>query len=258
MSLFDVCALLVAGFAASAVNAVAGGGSLITFPTLLAIGLPPISANVTNALAVAPGYFASVYGSRTDLVAVADRRGRGELLRLLPTAVVGTAIGCTLLLATPARAFELIVPFLILGAAAALAFQQRLRSLVGHPHDMSARRQRLALHAVVGLGALYGGYFNAGLGVMLVALLALVLDETLAHVTALKNATSAVVGVGTVVVYSIFGPVNWAAVAVLIPATALGGYAGARLARRLPAATLRIAIVTVGVVVGVILLWRAL
>ena len=91
MSLFDVCALLLAGFAASAVNAVAGGGSLITFPTLLAIGLPPVSANVTNALAVAPGYFASVYGSRTDLAEVADRRGRGELLRLLPTALVGTA-----------------------------------------------------------------------------------------------------------------------------------------------------------------------
>ncbi len=111
---------------------------------------------------------------------------------------------------------------------------------------------------MVGLGAMYGGYFNAALGVMLVALLALVLDETLAHLTALKNAVSAVVGVGTVVAFSIFGPVNWAAVAVLIPATALGGYAGARLARRLPAATLRIAIVTVGVIVGVILALRAL
>ncbi len=94
MSPFDACALLLAGFAASAVNAVAGGGSLITFPTLLAIGLPPVSATVTNSLAVAPGYMASVYGSRTDLAAVADRRGRGELVRLLPTAAVGTAIGC--------------------------------------------------------------------------------------------------------------------------------------------------------------------
>ena len=103
---------------------------------------------------------------------------------------------------------------------------------------------------MVGLGAVYGGYFGAALGVMLVAALGLVLDETLAHVTALKNAISAVVGVGTVVAFAIFGPVNWAAVAVLIPATVLGGYAGARLARRLPAATLRIAIVTVGVVVG--------
>jgi uncharacterized protein len=257
MSLIDACALLLAGFAASAVNAVAGGGSLITFPTLLAIGLPPVSANVTNSVAVAPGYIASVYGSRTDLAEVAGRRGRAELFRLLPTAVLGTAVGCALLLATPARAFEIIVPFLVLGAAAALAFQQRLRALVGHPRDLSPRRQRFALHAMVGAGAVYGGYFGAALGVMLVAALALVLDETLAHVTALKNAISAVVGVATVVAFAIFGPVDWAAVAVLIPATVVGGYAGARLARRLPATTLRIAIVTVGVVVGVVLLLRA-
>jgi uncharacterized membrane protein YfcA len=121
MTLIDVCALLLAGFAASVVNAVAGGGSLITFPTLVAIGLPPVPANVTNSLAVSPGYVASAYGSRSELVDLARRRGRRELLSLLPTAVVGTAVGCAVLLATPARAFELIVPFLVLGAAAVLA-----------------------------------------------------------------------------------------------------------------------------------------
>jgi len=258
MTLFDACALLLAGFAASAVNAVAGGGSLITFPTLVAIGLSPVAANVTNSLAVAPGYVASVYGSRADLMDVGARRGRRELVGLLPTAVTGTAVGCAVLLVTPARAFELIVPFLVLGATAVLAFQQRLRALVGHPRDLSPRQQRIALHATVGLGAVYGGYFGAALGVMLVAALGLVLDETLAHVTALKNAISAVVGVGTVVAFAAFGPVDWAAVAVLVPATVVGGYAGARLAGRLPAATLRITIVTVGIVVGLVLLARAL
>jgi uncharacterized membrane protein YfcA len=258
MTLIDIGALLLAGFAASAVNAVAGGGSLITFPTLLAIGLPPVAANVTNSLAVSPGYVASVYGSRTDLAALAARRGWRDLIALLPTVVVGTAIGCALLLATPARAFELIVPFLVLGAAAVLAFQSRLRALVGHPRDLSRRRQRLILHATVGLGAVYGGYFGAALGVMLVAALGLVLDETLANVTALKNAISAVVGVGTVVAFAIFGPVDWAAVAVLVPATIIGGYVGARLARRLPANVLRVLIVVVGTVVGIVLLIRAI
>jgi uncharacterized membrane protein YfcA len=258
MTPFDACVLLLAGFAASAVNAVAGGGSLITFPTLVAIGLPAVAANVTNSLAVSPGYVASVVGSRSDLADVARRRGRGELLRLLPTAALGTAIGCFLLLATPERAFELIVPFLVLGAAVVLAFQQRLRSVVGHPRDTSPQRQRVLLHAMVLAGAIYGGYFGAALGVMLVAGLGLVLDESLANITALKNAISAVVGLGTVIAFAVFGPVNWAAVAVLAPATILGGYAGARLARRLPPRILRAVIVTAGLVVGVILLVRAL
>lgn len=108
------------------------------------------------------------------------------------------------------------------------------------------------------LGAVYGGYFGAALGVMLVAALGLVLDETLANINALKNAISAVVGLGTVVAFALFGPVNWAAVAILIPATIAGGYAGARLARRLPATVLRAVIVLAGVVVGVVLLLRAL
>jgi uncharacterized membrane protein YfcA len=254
MNVIDAAALLAAGFAAGTVNAVAGGGSLITFPTLVAIGLAPVPANVTNSIAVTPGYLASVVGSRVDLAALAARR---NLLPLIPAAVLGTAVGCTLLLATPARAFELVVPFLVLGATAVLALQQRLRGVVGHPREMSERRRQVALHLMVGLGAAYGGYFGAALGIMLVAALGLVLDETLARVNALKNAVSAVVAVGTVVAFGLFGPVNWAAVAVVAPASMVGGYTGARLARRLPAAVLRAAIVAAGLIVGLVLLWRA-
>ena len=257
MDLIDAGALLAAGLAAGTVNAVAGGGSLITFPTLVAIGLPPVPANVTNSIAVCPGYLASVFGSRADLVSLAAARGRRALLYLLPTAILGTAAGWALLLATPARAFELVVPFLVLGAAAALAFQKRLREVVGHPRHMSRRRRGLMLHGTVALGAVYGGYFGAALGVMLVAALGLVLDESLARINALKNAISAVVGLATVAAFAVFGPVNWAAVAVLAPATLVGGYTGARLARRLPADALRAAIVAIGVIVGVILLIRA-
>lgn len=257
MEQIDAAALLAAGLAAGAVNAIAGGGSLITFPALLGVGLAPVPANVTNSLAVSPGYFASVYGSRTELAALAHTHGRRLLWTLLPTVIVGATIGCVVLLVTPARAFELVVPFLVLGAAAVLAFQDRLRSLIGRPHDISPARRTAMLHVMTGLGAVYGGYFGAALGVMLVAALGLVLGDTLLRVNALKNAISAVVGLVTVLAFAVFGPVDWVAVAVLAPATVAGGYAGARLARRLPARALRAGIVGVGVAVGTVLLIRA-
>jgi uncharacterized membrane protein YfcA len=245
----QVALLLGAGLAAGTVNAIAGGGSLVTFPALLAVGLPAKPANFTNSVAVFPGYVASVYGSRHDL---------SPEHSTLPTAAVGSVAGCLLLIATPAGAFQLIVPFLVLGAALVLAFQERLRRVVGHPHEMSGRRRAIALHTMVGLGAVYGGYFGAALGVMLVAGLGLVLDERLARINARKNLISAVVGLVTVVVFAIVGTVDWVAVAVLAPATVTGGYLGARLARRLPAPVLRALIVGFGLVVGVYLLVRAI
>jgi uncharacterized membrane protein YfcA len=209
-------------------------------------------------MAVSPGYVASVFGSRTDLADLARRRGRRWLLLLLPTSVVGTAVGSTLLLVTPRRVFDVVVPFLVLGATAVLAFQQRLRAMVGHSRDMAERRRTVALHAVVLLASVYGGYFTAALGVMLVAALGLVLEESLPHVTALKNAISAVTGVTATLAFALFGPVDWVALAALVPATVAGGYAGSRLVTRLSARVLRVLIVAIGTVVGVALLIRAL
>ncbi|GAB3507325.1 sulfite exporter TauE/SafE family protein [Phytohabitans suffuscus] len=239
----------MAGLGAGTVNAIAGGGSLITFPALIAAGLAPVPANVTNSVAVSPGYVGSVVGSRADLP-------RERVRALVPIAVLGGFAGCALLLATPQRAFEVVVPFLVLGAAAVLAFQDRLRRLVGHPRHMAPRRHTAALYALTAAGGVYGGYFGAALGVMLVAGLALLLDERLARINALKNLLSAVIGAATVVAYAAFGPVDWVGVAVIAPATLLGGYAGSRLARRLPSAVLKAVIVTVATVVGLVLLWR--
>ncbi|SBT48879.1 sulfite exporter TauE/SafE family protein [Micromonospora narathiwatensis] len=252
MNLSDAALLVAAGLAAGTVNAVAGGGSLITFPALIATGLPPVPANVTNSVSVFPGYVASVAGSRMDLP-----RGR-QLWSLLPTTIAGTIVGCLLLLATPARAFEMVVPFLVLGATAVLAFQDPLRRLVGHPADLSPRRRTVAVQSMVALGSVYGGYFGAALGVMLVAGLALVLDTTLARVSAVKNLLSAAVGLTTLVVFALFGPVDWASAVVVAPATVAGGYLGARLVRRLPAMVLKTVIVVFGTAIGLYLLWRAL
>jgi uncharacterized protein len=256
MDLTSGALLGAAGLAAGIVNAFAGGGSLITFPALLATGLPPLNANVTNSVAVFPGYAASVYGSRTDLADLASTQP-GRLWALIPTATVGSAIGCALLLLTPARAFEIVVPFLVLGAAAVLAYQDRLRALVGHPHELPPRRRIVALHGMVAAGAVYGGYFGAAMGVMMVAALGLVLADTLARINALKNSISATVGFVTVLAFAIFGPVAWIEVAVIAPASLLGGYAGARLARRLPTPVLRVLIVSFAVVVGLVLLLQA-
>src|SRR5215475_2965330 len=243
--------LLVAGLVAGTINAIAGGGSLVTFPALLAVGLSQKAANVTNSIAVAPGYLAALWGSRADLPQ------RRRLVTLLPTAVVGAALGCALLLATPSSTFKVIVPFLVLAAAAVLAFQRQLRGLIGHAHEMTPRRRYAMLYGLVGLGAVYGGYFGAALGVMLVAGLGLVLDEPLNRVNALKNAISTAVGCTTVVYFALFAPVDWVDVAILAPATIVGGYVGARLARRLPEPVLRTVIVTLGFAVGIMLLVEA-
>jgi uncharacterized membrane protein YfcA len=252
MDLSHLLLLVVAGVAAGAVNAIAGGGSLITFPSLIAVGLPPVAANVTNSVAVCPGYVSSVVGSRADLAGQARR-----LRRIVPSCLAGSVVGCALLLLTPARAFELVVPFLVLAAAATLAFQDRLRGLVGHPRALSPRRQAVTLQAVVFVGAIYGGYFGAALGVMYVAALALILDEPLNRINALKNVLSTAVGLVTIVIFAIFGPVHWGAALTLAPATIVGGYVGARLARRLPAGVLKVLIVGFGTAIGLFLLYRA-
>lgn len=253
MDLSEVALLLAAGLAAGAVNAVAGGGSLVTFPALLAIGLSPVAANVTNSVAVSPGYLASVVGSRPEL----SGQGR-RVRRLVVAAVVGTGAGSALLLLSPERAFELVVPFLVLGATALLAFQDPLRRLVGHPHRMSPARANVSLYAMVGVAGVYGGYFRPALGVILIAVLALVLADTMSRLNALKNVAQAVIGVATVAIFAVFGPVDWLSVAVLAPTTIIGGYAGARFAPKLPDAVWKVSIVTFGTVVGIILLIRAI
>ena len=240
--------LLVAGLLAGAVNAVAGGGSLLVFPALLAVGFPPLAANVTNSVAQWPGYLGIVAGARTDL-----RGQRGRVARTAVVAVAGSAIGCMLLLVLPGSVFDAIVPALVLLAAVLMALQPRLKRWIGPPAP-GAPDRLVALLPAVFLASVYGGYFGGALGVILVVTLSLFAHDGLVRLNALKGLLSLVIATVTVVIFSIGAPVDWLAVAVLAPTTLIGGYLGARLARRLPENVLRWAVVLIAVAVGVALL----
>ncbi|HLU30471.1 MAG TPA: sulfite exporter TauE/SafE family protein [Acidimicrobiia bacterium] len=246
MMLLQVSGLLLAGLVAGGLNAVAGGGSLVTYPTLIAVGVPPLHANATNGIAVAPAYAAASFGSRNDLL-------KRRALSVVPTALVASVCGTLLLLNTSHAVFEALVPFLVLAATLLMAVgpwvNRKVTALNGgrdlHP---------VALHAGVGLGCLYGAYFNAALGLVLLAVIGMSLNERLVRVGALKNFCTFIVGVVTSIVYGVFADVAWWAIGVLVPATFLGGFLGARVFQRLPERPLRLAIIVYGLILSVILM----
>ncbi len=237
-----------AGLLAGGVNAIAGGGSLISFPALLAAGYPAVTANVTNTVALFPGYAGSVAGGRLEL------EGQGARLRAIGvTSVIGGIAGSVLLLTTPGDVFRAIVPFLILLACGLLVLQPRLsRYVQGRGSERGDHSPVLQLSVL--LAAVYGAYFGAGLGVLLLGVLGIFLAEQLRRINALKNVLSLVINAVALVAFGVFGPVAWEAVLVIAATSLTGGYLGARVARRIPSALLRAAVVAYGVVVSVVLL----
>nr|WP_239028255.1 sulfite exporter TauE/SafE family protein [Pseudonocardia acidicola] len=236
--------LLVAGLFAGAINAVAGGGSLLVFPALLAVGFPPLAANVTNSVAQWPGYVGMVTGARRDL-----REQRRRILLTSLVAVLGAGIGCALLLTLPGSVFNAVVPALVLMASALLALQPRIKRWIGQPDVGAPDRQRVLLPAVF-VAAIYGGYFGGALGVILIATLSLFANDRLVRLNALKGLLSLVIASVTVLVFAVGAPVDWPAVAVLAPTTLVGGFLGAKIAQRLPENVLRWCVVALGVGVG--------
>lgn len=249
MNALDVLLLLPVGLAAGSINALAGGGSLVSFPALLALGLPPLTANVTNSVAMWPGYVGATWGYRREL----SRQGR-RLLALTPAAVVGAAAGCLLLLASPAEAFARVAPFLVIFGSLLLAVQGRVTARVRRWCGGSSGVHSPLLHLTILLCAVYGAYFGGGLGVVLLAFLGLFVADDLQRLNGLKVALSLLINAVALVVYVLFGPVDWPTVAVLAPAALVGGLLGARLARRLDPTRLRAVVVAFGLVVGVALL----
>ena len=251
VELWKIAIVALAGGACGLFNSIAGGGSLVLFPTLLLVGLPPLSANVTNSVATWPGYVGGVGGFRAEIV---DQRPR--LPRLLVATVLGSLSGCVPLLVTPSAEFTTIVPLLVLVAAGLTAIQPIVkRRLSAEGNDEGSDDLSPSWVAVAGvfLATIYGGYFGAALGVIVLAVLGVTIGDTLRRLNATKAVISLVDGSVSVVVFGLFGPVNWAYVAVAAPTTLAGGYIGARLARRIDENLLRVVIVVFGVVVAAVL-----
>ena len=247
MSAWQLAFLFVAGIGGGLTGSVAGLASLVSYPALLAVGLPPVIANVTNTVAMLGTTVGSVAGSRPELV------GQGRtLLRLCLLTGVGGAAGGALLLVTPSDTFEVIVPWLIALASVLLVAAPRLRRWAERRAESSGTSRGatplgpLTLVAAFGV-ALYGGYFGAAAGVMMLALLSVAWSQSLARSNAAKNVATGAANLVAAVVFAIVAPVDWAAVGVLAAGLLLGARVGPAIVRRVPATPLRIGIALAGV-----------
>jgi hypothetical protein len=250
MSVLEAVGLLAAALAAGAINAVAGGGSLITFPALLAAGYPAKTANVTNTVALWPGYVGGSLGYREEL-----RGQAGRLVQLAVPNIAGALAGSVILLATPESAFDVVVPFLILLACALMALQDRIGAYTEHHRAAFADSGRVPppVHASMFLLGIYGAYFGAALGVMTLAVLTILLADNIQRLNALKGMSSLIINAAAVLWFAAFGPVEWAPAAVMAVGAVAGGYLGVGVARRLGREPLRFTVIGFGLLVSAVL-----
>ncbi|MEZ5662511.1 MAG: sulfite exporter TauE/SafE family protein [Burkholderiaceae bacterium] len=253
--LFSALLLAAAAFAAGVLNAVAGGGSFLTFPALVFTGVPPIVANATSALAVSPGYLGSTLGFRPELRALPGQR----LWREMAIAAAGGVAGALLLLVTPAKLFSGIVPWLLLFATVLFAVGPALARRAqpanggdGGDGNGLARWREPGLLAV----SIYGGYFNGGLGILLMALYTLTGESRIHTVNALKNLNSLVLSWLSVAAFVIAGAIAWKEGLLMMIAATAGGFFGARWSRRLPAQVVRSGVIVTGLVMTALFFWR--
>jgi uncharacterized membrane protein YfcA len=253
MDIVQAGGLGAAAFVAGAINAVAGGGSLVSFPALIAAGYATKTANVTNTVALWPGYIGGSYGYREEL-----GRQRKRAIALLAPSVLGAIAGSAILLSTPDSAFDAIVPFLILFACAVMAFQDRLGRFA-QEHRLASNggdHIPIPLYIAIFVLAVYGAYFGAGLGILALATLGIFLPDDIQHSNALKGVFSLVVNGVAVLYFAPFGPVRWEPVAIMAVGALLGGYLGVGVARRLGKRWLRAAVISYGVFVALFLMLR--
>ncbi|WP_186400253.1 sulfite exporter TauE/SafE family protein [Stappia sp. P2PMeth1] len=244
--MLDYLVLAAAAFAAGMLNTVAGGGTFLTFPALVYTGVPVVAANATSAVAVFPGYLGGAVGFRKEIAAI----DRGLLLRVVLVTALGGFLGSLLLLVSSNEAFSAVVPFLLLAATLTFAFADRLQ--------IWAQRQRLAPGGPLGtvLVSIYGGYFNGGLGIVLLALFSLWGLRDLNTMNGLKTGLSFVLSAISVATFAAAGLVSWPQAIVMMVAATIGGYAGAPVARALPRQAVRAIVIAVGGLMSVIFFWR--
>jgi uncharacterized protein len=242
MSIPEAIAIAGTGTGAGVINTVVGSGTLLTFPTLLAFGYPPIVANVSNTVGLVPGSLAGAYGYRAELA------GQGRRALVLGTAsALGGVGGAILLLALPATAFRAIVPLFIAGALLLVVVQPRLDAMLETRRGPRAEHGGRWLSGALFTTGLYGGYFGAAQGILILAALALGLPEPVQRVNALKNVLAGLTNLVAGLVFVAVAHVDWTVALLLALGSAAGGLLGARLGRRLPPAALRALIVAVGV-----------
>ena len=253
MDVLQGAALFAAAFIAGAINAVAGGGSLVSFPALLAAGYPSKAANVTNSVAMWPGYVGGSYGYRSEL----SRQQRRIALLAMPS-ILGAIAGSVILLQTPESAFDQLAPFLIIFACLVMVLQDRIARWAQAHRLVAQSRDHvpLALHLSIFVLAMYGAYFGAGLGILTLAVLGIMLPDDLQHSNALKGLLSALINLIAVVAFVAFGPVRWAPAIVMAAGALIGGYLGVGVARRLGKRGLRTAVIVYGLLSAVVMLIR--
>ncbi|GCA77189.1 hypothetical protein MiTe_04042 [Microcystis aeruginosa NIES-2520] len=244
--------LAIAAVAAGLINALAGGGSLITFPTLMAVGIPPVMANVTNTVALCPGYLGATLAQKKDL------HGQQKRIQLLlPSAVIGGIIGGILLLNSSDQVFDRLIPFLILLAAALLAFQDTLRSwLQRRQGDKKGNIPEIWAVLPIALASIYGGYFGAGLGVIELAILGLFLKDNLTRLNALKQLLSLVVNVAASWFFLFSNQVYWSAAIVVAIGSLIGGLLGGKLAIIISPSYLRSTVVILSIITATVYFLR--
>lgn len=247
--MFEWTILVIAAFLAGILNSIAGGGSFLTFPALVFAGIPPIAANATSAVAVFPGYLGAVAGFRKELLSFE----RSRLLRFFSVALVGGLAGSLLLLITSNDFFSVLVPWLLLFATALFACGERLmnflKSLSGDIHVP----ELFTLFCV----SVYGGYFNGGLGIILLAVLLLFGLQDLNLMNGIKNGISFCISIVSVVTFAVAGLVHWPQAFVMMIAATIGGYCGAVVAKKIPSIILKYLITLIGVVMSVIFFVRS-
>jgi uncharacterized membrane protein YfcA len=229
------------GVAAGALNAAAGRGSLLTFPALVAFGLPSLSTNLTNTVAQCPGYATVARGSRPDLSGQ-----RGRIRELFLPAVVGGGAGIAALELAPPHAFRVVAPALVLVACGLLAAQPLIARAL--PRLTGGSRTRSGMHVAVAIACAYAAYFGAAAGVLLLAVLTLFMADRLQRLNALNRLLIFVVNLFAAILFALLGPVSWPAIAVLAPTTAVGGRGGVFLARRLGSTALRTVVLLIGAI----------
>ena len=249
LSGLDYLLVGLAAVAAGMVNALAGGGTLITFPMLTAVGIPAVAANVTNTVALCPGYLGATFAQSKDL-----RGQKKRLWLLVPAAVVGGVIGGVLLLHTGEKLFRSLVPILILMASALLAVQDVMRGWLARRAVKTGSKGLSEKVAAlpVGLAAIYGGYFGAGLSVIVLAVLGTLLDDSLTRLNALKQGVAFSTNIAAAIFFVFSGQVVWSAALVMAVGALLGGVLGGRLAGKIKPSLLRGVVVVIGVTVAII------